>query len=161
MAPLRQRALARDLPIRARWLGSMDMPLPDAAIKRRIIAFQGPHWDEGQAMHASELLHKGRGILEATPLDPLHLVVRYDLRTINFREIEAALQEVGFHMDNSLLQKLRRALYEYTDDTQRANWGAGTTLCTDKCAEKVFVQAYRNRHHGCRDRRPGHWRAYL
>ena len=49
------------------------------------------------------------------------LIVVYDLRRITLQRIENALSELGYHLDNSLLCKLKRALFHYAEETQREN----------------------------------------
>lgn len=130
-------------------------------IKHREIGFRGPHPDTHQARSALLLLSDVEGVQQVTLLDERRVAISYDIRVLTFCELEAALQEVGFHLDKNLLYKLRRALYEYTEATQRANLGLEAKVCNGNCAQKVFVQHYRSRTHGCRDKRPQHWRRYL
>lgn len=130
-------------------------------IKHREIGFRGPHPDPHQARSALLLLSDVEGVQQTSLLDERRIAISYDIRLLTFVELESALQEVGFHLDNNLLYKLRRALYEYTETTQRANLGLEAKVCTGNCAQKVFVQQYRSRTHGCRDERPQHWRRYL
>jgi hypothetical protein len=87
------------------------------------------------------------------------LRVTYHLLEICLADIEALLEQHGFHLDNRLMHKIKRALYRYTEDTQRANLGCAKG--ESNCTEKVFVNRYRNRDHGCQDVRPDHWRRYL
>ena len=86
------------------------------------------------------------------------LFVRYDITVVTLNILEEVLVELGFHLDNSLMYKLKRALYAYTEETQRANLGLEGESCADR---KVFIQNYLRRRHGCRDDRPEHWRGYL
>ena len=73
--------------------------------------------------------------------------------------IEDSLVELGFHLDNSLLYKLKRSLYHYTDETQRSNMGCCSDQC--QCTREVFINRYQRLMHGCRDSRPRYWREYL
>ena len=130
-------------------------------IKHREIAFREPHPDPRQAHSAMLLLSEVGGITQVNLLDEHRIGISYDVRSLSFVEIEQALSEVGFHIDQGLLHKLKRALWSYTETTQRENLGLDSELCTGSCAQKVFVRQYRNRAHGCRDDRPRHWRRYL
>ena len=78
-------------------------------IKHREIGFRGPHPDARQAHSATLLLHDVDGIMHVKPLDDMRIAVSYDLRKLTLAELEAALQEIGFHLDNGVLYKLKRA----------------------------------------------------
>jgi hypothetical protein len=131
----------------------------DSLTKRREIAFCTLHPDPTQAHSAVALLLDVEGVTQAKALNNATLEVHYHLRTICLADIEALLENKGFHLDNRLVHKIRRALYQYTEETQRANLGCprGESNCT----EKVFASTYRKREHGCQDDRPDHWRRYL
>lgn len=130
-------------------------------IKHREIAFGEPHPDTRQAHSAMLLLSDVDGITQVDLLDEQRIGVSYDIRSLSFIEIEDALTEVGFHIDQGLLHKLKRALWTYTEATQRENLGLEPNVCGGSCAQRIFVRQYGNRAHGCRDDRPSHWRHYL
>lgn len=127
--------------------------------KQRDVIFNPLHEDESQALTASQMLIDLDGIVFADAISNTHLIIHYDLRFFTFADIEELLTAVGFHLDNSLLLKIKRALYRYTEDTERANLG-----CTEgqsNCTREVFINRYQQLPHGCRDKRPEHWRNYL
>ena len=98
------------------------------------------------------------GILDLRAMTNNCIQVQYDLRFITLEVIEAGLRAVGFHLDNNLLYKLKRALFYYTEETQLMNMGhlhnqASSTL-------DIFINCYDQREHGCRDDRPPHLRHY-
>lgn len=128
-------------------------------IRTREIDFYPLHPDPNQAQSASHLLEGIDGIECVRVFPPVRIEVRYDLTMVTLQEIELALMEVGFHLDNNLFAKLRRALYYYTEETLRAN--LGMTQGQGKSTRDVFVKNYQSRPHGCRDERPDHWRSYL
>ncbi|MCG5536264.1 hypothetical protein [Ectothiorhodospira mobilis] len=133
-----------------------------AYIRRRELAFRGPQDPQAQAEGAWLMLREVPHIREVHAPDGHRLVVTYDVREITYAELEQALTEVGFQLDNSLLAKLRRALYQYNEDTIRANLGLETRPETlQGAAQRIFVNLYRHQDHGCRDHRPRHWREYL
>ncbi len=134
-------------------------PGSDSLLKHREIRFCPLHQDKAQAHSASLLLAGLEGVYRVAPLEPLVMQISYDVRRLSLHLLEDALDELGYHLDNSLMMKLRRALYYYTEETQRANLGLdGNTAPRDV---KVFVQRYAKLRHGCRDERPEHWRNYL
>ena len=136
------------------------MDSSDEFIRHREVAFRAPHSEPDQAQAACLLLSDTDAIQDVRLLAPNLLVVTYDLRDVTFAELESALTELGFHLDNGLMIKLKRALYNYSEDTIRANLGL-PDQCFGNCARKIFINYYRQHEHGCRDHRPRHWRRYL
>lgn len=127
--------------------------------KQRDVMFSPLHDDENQASTASKMLNDLEGIVLASVISETHLNVKYDLRFFTLADIEELLSTVGFHLDNNLLAKIKRALYRYTEDTERANLG-----CIDgqsNCTRETYINRYQQLPHGCRDKRPDHWRDYL
>jgi len=131
----------------------------DSLIKQREIVFCTLHPDRQQAHTAAAVLESVDGVLRIDAPEHSLLCVEYHLLVITLVEIEDLLQSNGFHLDNGLVQKLKRALFHYTEETQRANLGChkGDANCT----QKVFATSYKRRAHGCRDDRPDYWRRYL
>jgi hypothetical protein len=131
----------------------------DERIKHREIAFRELHPNPDQAGTAVHFLAAVEGVLTSEAASATLLRVRYDVLAITLKEIEDALRELGLHLDNRLLPRLKRALCYYTEDTLRANCGCpeGSSNCT----KKVFATRYQQIEHGCRDQRPEHWRRYL
>ncbi len=127
-------------------------------VKQREIHFRSLNPNANDARDAMLLLMEINGIEDIRALTQDCVQVRYDLRTITLEVIETGLQEVGFHLDNNLLFKLKRALFYYTEETQLVNMGqlhdqASSTL-------DIFINCYHQRQHGCRDERPPHLRHY-
>jgi hypothetical protein len=127
-------------------------------IKQRELCFSPLHPDPDQAQSALLLLSGVSGIHAVTKKSRYSLEILYDLRLITLHIIDEALVELGFHLDNSLLAKLRRALFYYIEETQRANMGYHQDI---NSTQEVFVNRYQQLPHGCRDDRPTHWREYL
>lgn len=126
-------------------------------IKSREIQFATPHPDNNQAQSAMLLFADIRGIEKLHLLNPQCILVSYDVRELTLNMLETVLIELGFHLDNNLLVKIKRALYSYTEDTERANLGITKT---SKDFSSVFIEDYQRHPHGCRDERPKHWRQY-
>jgi hypothetical protein len=133
--------------------------LEPGLIKHRDIAFRDLHPDPHQARSAALFLGGVGGVIRAAPTSPLLVQVSYDLLQVTLEEIEEALKELGLHIDNGILFRIRRALYYYAEETQRANLGCSRG--ESNCTRKVFALRYRTLNHACRDRRPEHWRRYL
>jgi hypothetical protein len=128
-------------------------------IKQRQVPFMELHPDPDQAATAAEMLIDVEGILDAEALSPTLLNVRYHLLEVSLEQIESALTETGFHLSNRPIYALKRALYYYTEETQRAN--NGCPRGESNCTRKIFIDRYRRRDHSLRDPRPEHWRKYL
>ena len=131
----------------------------DSTFCARELVFRGPHREADQAPAAALLLADSPLVLEVSVSGKDRVMVRYDLCEVTYIEIEAALEELGFHLDNSVLTRLRRAYYSYCEDTRRANLKVSSN-CFGHCARRIFVREYQKQEHGCRDQRPSHWRAY-
>ncbi len=130
----------------------------DELIKRRELRFCHLHPDPDQGRSALLLLSDAEGILDITLADELCLYITYDVRYLTLDTIEKVLIRMGYHLDGRLLSRMKRALYRYSEETQRANLGVSED--TDSTTQ-VFVSRYSSNHHGCRDKRPEHWRKYL
>jgi hypothetical protein len=132
---------------------------PQELHKLREIRFDPLHPDANQAHSALLALNNAPGISHLHAESALCLRVVYDVSAVTLQELEHKLMELGFHLDGSLLARLKRSLYYYTEATQRANMGCakGQHNCTDQ----VFANRYARLKHGCRDDRPQHWRRYL
>lgn len=137
---------------------AMDAKVSDV-IKHREIGFRGPHHDPNQARTATLVLSDVRGIVQVRPQHALLIQVSYDITWINLQVIDDLLAELGFHLDNSLMMKLRRALYYYTEDAEQETLGCKRGR--GNCTQAIFINRYRQLEHGCRDIRPDHWRQYL
>ncbi len=127
--------------------------------KHRLIPFNELHPDAQQAQQAAAFLADIPGILEVEALQDLLLSVRYDLLEITLEEIETALEELGLHLDNNLMHRMKRALCHYTEETFRANLGCARG--ESNCTKKVFAKRYEILNHELRDQRPEYWRRYL
>lgn len=127
-------------------------------IKHRDIYFCDRHPKQQQAETATLLLQDIAGIKSASLLDDHRLQVHYNIQYMSLEIIERALTELGFHLDNSLLSKVKRALYYYTEEVQREN--LGITEDQKNNTQSVFINRYQNLQHGCRDGKQEYWRKY-
>ncbi|KAA6183236.1 hypothetical protein F2Q65_16190 [Thiohalocapsa marina] len=131
----------------------------DDRIKHRQIHFRDLHPERNDARTAAEFLDGVDGVLHTDAVTPLRLDLTYDLTLTCLEEIEEALDELGLHLDNSMVYRIRRALHYYTEDTFREN--CGCKQGESNCTRRVFAKRYQTLQHGCRDHRPEHWRRYL
>ena len=87
------------------------------------------------------------------------LGVGYDLEQHTLRELDEHLVDKGYHLDNTLLTKLTRALIYYVEDTQLHNVGAPEKRLK-RYAQEAYVQAWQQHPHGDHDDTPPEWREY-
>ena len=130
----------------------------DILKKQREVLFDELHPDPNQAHSATLAINELNGIEQIDVHSPTRMVVHYQLSQITLADIEFVLRELGYHLDGSLMSKMKRALYAYTEETERANHGYTSS---QQSTRDVFIKQYQKRPHGCRDPRPSHWRDYL
>ena len=85
------------------------------------------------------------------------LVVRYHICEYTLEGLETALASQGFHLDNSLMSKLKRALAYFCESVQRSNVAANEP---DIKSQQAFMKVYERHLHGDRDDTPEEWRGY-
>ncbi len=131
--------------------------------KQREISFCCIHKTKPQVMleikDAISVLNKVEGIISLSIKSPNKLLINYSIECLNLKLIESALIELGFHLNNSLRIKLRRALYHYSESVEQEN--LGINLEATDSTQRLFINRYQNMQHGCRDSKPLHWRKYL
>ena len=138
-------------------MNSMDTVMAEL-VKQREIAFCTLQPDSEQVESASFLLCNINGIYAARPLNQHVLHVTYNIQHITLKMIEDCLMELGYHLDNSLFSKLKRALFHYSEETQLLN--LGHDFIDTKSTTEIFINRYDQLLHGCRDKRPPHYRHY-
>ena len=111
----------------------------------------------GQAERALILLEGMEGLTAVAGVEANYLLVRYNVCEYTLEGLEGALSNQGFHLDNSLLSKLKRALAYFCESVQRRNVAANEP---DIKSQHAFVKAYERHLHGDRDETPEEWRDY-
>lgn len=111
----------------------------------------------GQAARALNLLQGMEGLEVAAGDDANYLRVRYQVCEYTLEGLEMALASQGFHLDNSLLCKLKRALAYFSESVQRNNIEANEP---DIKSQQAFMKVYELHLHGDRDETPEEWRDY-
>lgn len=105
-----------------------------------------------QSERARQLLERMPGLGIAAGNRPNSIKVRYDLAHYTLRAIESHLEELGFHLDNSLFVKLRRAIIYFCEDTRCRNATEPQRLI--KNSNEVYIKAYEHHPHGDHDDTP-------
>lgn len=125
--------------------------------KQREILFS--KFPPGQVPEAADDL--GRlGTVDVDPrLDKRALGVAYDLTDHTLHELEGRLVDKGYHLDNTLMSKLMRALIHYVEETQLHNLGAPEKRLK-RTSQQAYIQAWEHHPHGDRDDTPPEWREY-
>ncbi|MBF0219174.1 MAG: heavy-metal-associated domain-containing protein [Gammaproteobacteria bacterium] len=128
----------------------------EALIKQRNICFcrLAP---SSQGESACQLLQGIEGISKVELLGEYEILVSYDLHYLSIKTIEEALNELGYKIESSLLQRLVRALHTYSEECERTNLGVDPG---QQVSLKLFINRYQQLDHSCRDQRPDYWRDY-
>ena len=87
------------------------------------------------------------------------LGVAYDLQNHTLKELDEHLIDKGYHLDNTLMSKLTRALIYYVEDTQLHNLGAPEKPLK-RSSQEAYVHAWEQRPHGDHDDTPPEWSQY-
>lgn len=130
------------------------MTTPCDIKKRREIVFHP--YPEGQAEQARALLSR-LPALEARCSAPQTLEVAYCIGDHTLERLEAILEAQGFHLFNTLLIRLKRALIYYSEGVQLENMSQ--TEVNSKNYQ-AFVTAWDQQPHGDHDDTPAEWRQY-
>jgi hypothetical protein len=85
--------------------------------------------------------------------------VTYELTNHTLRELDEHLVDKGFHLDNTLMSKLTRALIYYVEDTQLHNMDAPERRMK-RSSQEAYGKAWEQHPHGDHDDTPPEWREY-
>lgn len=129
---------------------------PDLKKKREIVFSKFP---PGQVPEAAEDLSSLEALDAAPKFDKRAVGVSYELTDHTLRELDEHLVNKGFHLDNTLMTKLTRALIYYVEETQLHNLGAPEKRIK-RSEQEAYVQAWGQRPHGDHDETPPEWREY-
>ena len=130
------------------------MKLPDQEKSREIVFSTLP---VNQIKLALMLLDGMQDMNVEMGARPNSIVVHYDVCGYSLEKLEAALLSQGFHLDNGLLYKLRRALIYFCERNQRDNLSVPPA---QQKSAKPFVEAFSHHPHGDRDDTPEELRGY-
>ncbi len=111
-----------------------------------------------QAVQAARMLGRLPGVVVQPHAAERRVTVHYDVMEHTLIELETWLQNSGFHLDGSILQKIKRALIHYTEDVQRDNMEIPEHPIKPR---EVFVKAWDHHLHGDHDDTPEELRRYL
>lgn len=129
---------------------------PDLKKKREILFSKFPPGQVPEA--ADDLKH-----LDEVDVDPKYekrsVGVSYELTNHTLRELDEHLVDKGFHLDNTLMSKLTRALIYYVEDTQLHNMDAPERRMK-RSSQEAYGKAWEQHPHGDHDDTPPEWREY-
>jgi hypothetical protein len=128
------------------------MAISNDTLKTRNICFSKRH-DHGQAEDAMYMLKDVNSIENLSLHSPMRLVVTYDIRKLSLQMIETALKEVGFTLNNGLLQRIKRAICAYCEDAERERLGVNHKDETHQGSLQLSERL-------AQDPRPNDWRHY-
>ena len=126
-------------------------------IKNRQVRFKT--LPPGQVEAAFQALTRLAGVrVERDPASVFFLNVQYSIQEYCLENIEGALREAGFALDEALYSKLVRALVYFCEETERHNLLSPERLI--KQADQVYVQVWGQHAHGDHDETPLDLREY-
>ena len=111
----------------------------------------------GQVQRAVVLLEGLEGLVISHAPQGDRIFVRYSICEYTLEGLETALTSQGFHLDNSILSKIRRSLAYFCESVQRSNVAANEP---DIKSQQAFMKVYEKHLHGDRDETPEEWRTY-
>lgn len=129
---------------------------PPGSQKQRELRFAG--LPPGQAAKALRLLSGLEGLEVGEGPHKNGLTVRYEVTEYTLQGLENALVVQGFHLSNTLMCKLMRALVYYCEETQLRNLRSPQRLI--KKSNEVYVRAWDHHLHGDHDDTPPDLREY-
>ncbi|MBW7859573.1 MAG: hypothetical protein KJZ96_01230 [Rhodocyclaceae bacterium] len=112
----------------------------------------------GQRERALQALRMLRGLVVSESAHPRGVHVRYSVLDYTLESLEDALRDAGYHLDNSLMSKLVRALVYFCEETQRHNLVSPERLI--KKSNEVYINVYDQHPHGDHDDTPVELREY-
>ena len=130
------------------------MSAPSDVDKRREIVFHP--LPPGQVERALDLLG-ALPKLKIRQLGPLAVEIAYCINDHTLQDLEALLGQHGFHLEATLLIRVKRALVHYCEHVQQDN------LHSPETQTKLFkphVEAWEKHPHGDHDETPAEWRQY-
>lgn len=122
--------------------------------KRREIVFHPT--PPGQVERALALL-SGLPGLTAHPTGPRTLRLEYCVAEYTLQDIETALSDQGFHLESTLLIRIRRSLAYYSERVQRENMVKPEHRTKNY---QAHMEAWNKHPHGDHDETPVEWRQY-
>lgn len=113
----------------------------------------------GQVPEAADDLKRLHEVEVATRIEKRSVAVGYELQQHTLLELEEHLEDKGYHLDNTLLSKLTRALIHYVEETQLHNLDAPEKRLK-RTSQEAYVNAWEQHPHGDHDDTPPEWREY-
>lgn len=131
--------------------------VPAPIRKERNILFS--RFPPGQIPEAAGYLAKVEDLEVAPQHEKRALGVAYDLQQHSLQELEGKLVDQGYHLDNTLMSKMMRALIYYVEETQLHNLDAPPPHRKHSQSE-AYTHAWERHPHGDHDDTPPEWREY-
>jgi hypothetical protein len=133
-------------------------------IKHREIHFCSIHANSDQAHSAVFIVNDLNGVLMSHALNNNLIKIAYNLKKITLEEIEAVLSNQGFHLDNSILSKIKRSIVFYCEETSRENSKNEQLIQSvhkKHTSDVIYLRPKKKHLCDCRDQRSEYWRQYL
>lgn len=111
-----------------------------------------------QAVQAVRYLGRLPGVIAQAHPEQRSISVTYQITEHTLQELENCLTEAGFHLDGSILQRIKRALAHYSEEVQRDNLDIPEHNVKTR---DVYVRVWEHHPHGDHDETPEELRRYL
>jgi len=132
------------------------MVAPDLKKHREI---QFAKFPPGQVPEAADDLSRLDALAVEPQFEKRMVGVEYELTRHTLLELEEHLVDKGYHLDNTLMSKLMRALVHYVEETQLHNLGAPEKRLK-RTSQTAYGKAWEQHPHGDHDETPPEWREY-
>ena len=113
----------------------------------------------GQVPEAADDLQRIEEVDVRPKFEKRAVGVSYDVTVHTLRELDDHLVDRGYHLDNTLMSKLTRALVYYVEDTQLHNMSAPEKRLK-RSSQEAYVKAWEHHPHGDHDDTPPEWREH-
>jgi len=88
--------------------------------------------DQGSANRIKEYLSKKAGIIAIdVQSQKRFVIVKYDLRKINFETIEKSIEELGFSLSQKITERLKRGMARFTEQNELDNLNSVPSSCCE------------------------------
>lgn len=130
------------------------MTAPCDTLKRREIVFHPTPPDQ---VERAQALFAGLPGLTVVHAAPRTLHIAYSVLDYTLQDLESILDGQGFHLEATLLIRIKRNLAYYCERVQRENMGRPEPRTKNF---KAHVESWDKRPHGDHDETPSEWRQY-
>lgn len=128
-------------------------------VKNRQICFARHAGRDEQLHQAKAFLNIVKGIQAVNLKKPDKLCIKYSLQELSLKTIENAFIDLGFKLENGLMNRIKRSFCYYCEQTEIEN--RNIMPRTNQVTFSIYASRFKQMSHVCRDAKPVNWRRYL